>query len=259
MSSMKVFDIFARRNSLPIYTSDPKPPAWMHALLLLTELRYESFTPNHIRITKTHENFSEKAQLLIHIGFFVVLQMMPQTIGAVLALEVLLTIYILFSSLQILLRYKSSPALFRPLYLADSLQGFWTETWHNVFSSPVTSLAYRPARLLSLRLGLPLSFARPFGALAAFSFMGLFHVAGLLPVLSTEALKRIMGFFILNGLGTIAEALVWGRKRNWVRASLAWAFQAVVAGWAAETAGLPRGLHGVKWGELCNRGLGCAG
>lgn len=256
---MKVFDIFARRNSLPAYSGNPNPPAWLHALLLVTELRYESFKPNHIRITKTHENFSERAQLLIHAGFFAVLQMMPQTIPTVLALEVLLAIYLLFTSLQLGLRYKSSPALFGPLYLADSLQGFWSETWHNVFSSPATSLAYRPVRLLSLRLGLPLSSARSLGALAAFTFMGLFHVVGLLPVLSTEGLKRIIWFFILNGVGTTAEVLVWGKKRNWMRASLAWAFQTVVATWAAETAGLPRGLHGVKWGELCNSGLGPCG
>lgn len=41
-----------------------------------------------------------------------------------------------------------------------------------------------------------------------------------------------------------------------MRASLAWAFQTVVASWTAETAGIPRGLNGVKWGELCGQGLG---
>lgn len=254
---MKVFDIFARRKSLPTYTADPNPPAWLHALLLLTELRYESFTPNHIRVTKSHENFSEKAQLAIHTLLFIGLQLMPQTNPTVLALEVLLAIYILWTSLQICLRYKSSPALFGPLYLADSLQGFWSETWHNAFSSPVTSLAYGPVRMASLRIGLPITLARSFGVLASFIFMGAFHVGGLWPLLSTEGLKRIMAFFIINGLGTIAEVLVWGRKRNWIRASLAWAFQTVVASWAAETAGLPRGLHGIQWGKLCGEGLGC--
>jgi len=43
-------------------------------------------------------------------------------------------------------RYKTSPALFGPLYLADSLTGFWSETWHNAFASPCTSLVYGPLR-----------------------------------------------------------------------------------------------------------------
>ncbi len=255
---MKLLDIFTRRHSIPTYTSNPNPPAWLHALLLLTELRYESFTPNHTRIPKLQEKFSEKTQLLIHIGFFAVLHMLPQGNSTVLAFEVLLAIYILWTTLQLILRYKSSPALFGPLYLADSLQGFWSETWHNAFSSPSTSLAYGPVRLLCLRLGLPLPWARSLGAISVFALMGIFHVVSLSPLLSPVGLQRIMWFFILNGVGTIAEVLVWGRKRNWMRASLAWAFETALASWTAEKCGIPRGFHGIKWGELCGSGLGAA-
>jgi hypothetical protein len=91
----------------------------------MTELRYESFTPNHIRVPKTQENFSEPVQLAVHIGIFAFLQSLPQVYPTVLAFEVQLAIYILWTSIQLLLRYKSSPALFGPLYLADSLTGFW--------------------------------------------------------------------------------------------------------------------------------------
>lgn len=122
---MKLLDIFARRNSLPIYTAGKRPADWLVALIVLTELRYESFTPNHIRVAKNDENFSESVQLGIHIGIFAVLQSLPQFYPTILAFEVLLAIYILWTSMQMALRYKSSPALFGPLYRADSLTGFW--------------------------------------------------------------------------------------------------------------------------------------
>ena len=122
---MKLLDLWARRNSLPTYASGKVPPDWILSLLLLTELRYESFTPNHVRVQKHQENFNEYFQLGIHIGIFTVLQSLPQVFSTVLAFEVLLAVYILWTSMQLVLRYKDSPALFGPLYLADSLTGFW--------------------------------------------------------------------------------------------------------------------------------------
>lgn len=93
--------------------------------MVLTELRYESFTPNHIRVSKDQENFNELTQLGIHVAIFAILQTLPQNFPTVLAFEVMLAIYILWTSMQLLLRYKSSPALFGPLYLINSLTGFW--------------------------------------------------------------------------------------------------------------------------------------
>ena len=122
---MKLLDIWARRNSLPTYTAGKRPPDWLYALILLIELRYESFTPNHIRIPRNQENFNEFNQFILHIGIFVVLQSLPQNILTVLAFEVMLAIFIIWTSMQLLVRYKSSPALFGPLYLVDSLTGFW--------------------------------------------------------------------------------------------------------------------------------------
>jgi hypothetical protein len=97
----------------------------LYALIVLTELRYESFTPNHIRVPKDEENFSEPVQLGIHIAIFAVLQTLPQSSPTVLAFEVQLAIYIIWTSVQQVLRYGSSPALFGPLYSAESLSGFW--------------------------------------------------------------------------------------------------------------------------------------
>jgi hypothetical protein len=125
IGTLKLLDIWARRNSLPTYTAGRKPPDWLYALIIMTELRYESFTPNHIRVPKHLENFSEPTQLVIHLLAFVFLQSLPQVFPMVLAFEVLLAIYIIWTSMQLVVRYKSSPALFGPLYLADSLTGFW--------------------------------------------------------------------------------------------------------------------------------------
>jgi hypothetical protein len=122
---MKILDIWARRNSLPIYTAGPKPADWLLSLIMITELRYESFTPNHIRVPRNQENFSEPIQLGIHVLAFAVLQSLPQVFPTVLAFEVLLAIYIIWTSIQLIVRYKTSPALFGPLYLIDSLTGFW--------------------------------------------------------------------------------------------------------------------------------------
>jgi len=125
---MKSLDLWARRNSLPTYAAGETPPDWLLSLLLLTELRYESFAPNHVRVQKHQENFNESLQLGIHIGIFTVLQSLPQVFPTILAFEVLLAIYIIWTGMQRVLRYKSSPALFGPLYLADSLTGFWYAT-----------------------------------------------------------------------------------------------------------------------------------
>lgn len=122
---MKILDMWARRKSPPIYTAGKKPADWLLPLLAMTELRYESFTPNHIRVPRNMEDFNEATQLCIHIAIFVVLQSIPQRYPTLLAFETLLAIYIMWTSAQLVLRYKTSPALFGPLYLADSLTGFW--------------------------------------------------------------------------------------------------------------------------------------
>ena len=123
---MKTLEIWARHRSLPnLNKSYGTPSEWLYSLLVLTELRYESFTPSHIRVPRDRETFNEPLQLGIHIAGFLVLQTLPQYHPTVLAFEVLLSIYIMWTSMQLVLRYKSSPALFGPLYKIDSITGFW--------------------------------------------------------------------------------------------------------------------------------------
>lgn len=129
-----------------------------------------------------------------------------------------------------------------------------SETWHNAFASPCTSLAYRPFRQLLPRLGLPIPVARSAGVLAAFALMGLFHMYALAPVLPREGVARVGAFFMLNGVATVFEAMCWGRKRHWARVALAWAFEITVATWMAEKSGIPEGFSRLRWKEICEVG-----
>jgi hypothetical protein len=250
--TMKLLDIYARRHELPAYTAAEKRPAdLVFAFIVLAELRYESFTPNHIRQTKGQENFSEPLQLLFHLAIFVVLQNAPQHIPTILAFEVLLAIYIIWTSMQQILRYKTSPALFGPLYRADSLTGFWSESWHNVFAAPCTSLAYNPIRSTLPKLGVPVPVARSVAVMGAFGLMAIFHIYALSPILPRDSLVRIGLFFFINGIATCTEAAIWGRKRHWLKAVLAWSFEIVLATWTAEAARIPNGLSRIPWRSMC--------
>ncbi|KAG9238663.1 hypothetical protein BJ875DRAFT_480163 [Amylocarpus encephaloides] len=255
VGTMKALDLWTRRHSFPAYTAGRRPADWLLALILITELRYESFTPNFIRVPRKQENFNEPLQLIVHIAAFAFLQALPQEYPTILAFEVQLSIYILWTSLQLLLRYKSSPALFGPLYKVDSLTGFWSETWHNAFASPCTSLAYGPLRHGLPKLGVPVVLARSMGVIGAFGLMAAFHVYALSPILSTKAVTRIGLFFVLNGVGTVAEAMVWGHKKHSTKAVLAWVFETSLATWTAREINIPNGLSKIPWREVCRSGV----
>ncbi|KAG4027345.1 hypothetical protein MFRU_031g00920 [Monilinia fructicola] len=249
IGTLKLLDIYARHLSLPQLKDDP--PTYQHALLLLTEMRYESFTPNFIRVSRSQETFNEPLQFVIHAAIFCALQALPQDWALVLAFEVQLSIYLIWTGIQLLVRYKSSPALFGRLYAVESLGDFWSKTWHNVFSAPCASLAYDPLRKSLPKLGVPVPIARSVGILAAFFLMAVFHVYALAPMLTDKALLRIGMFFVLNGFATVGEALVWGRRESWVKTGLAWVTEMSLAAWTAGALGIPRGVHGIRWGELC--------
>lgn len=246
-----MLDIFARRHALPMYASSPRPRPSILALVVLTELRYESFTPNHIRVGKNAENLSEPMQLAVHTGVFMALQSLPQIFPTVLALEVLLAIYIIWTSMHLVLRYKSSPALFGPLYLADSLTGFWSETWHNAFASPCESIAYNPIRKTLPKYGVPVKVARSLGVIAAFGLMACFHMYALNPILPRSSLIRIGLFFLLNGIGTVVESVFWGKRKHWLKVVLAWTFEIILATWTAQAAHIPNGLSKIPWRDMC--------
>ncbi|OAX83959.1 hypothetical protein ACJ72_01680 [Emergomyces africanus] len=282
---MKALDLFARRHNPPQYARVPMPSYSLLALLYLTELRYESFTPNTTRLgpapapspqrgksenTTHHRNgrgnsrstknwqprFSEPVNLALHAILFVILQtLFPQSNPTVVALEVLLAIYVLWESLQLLLRYHTSPPLFGPLYTATSLSTFWSETWHSAFASPCRSLAYEPIRHnLPERYGVPVSIARAVGVIASFGLMGFFHVYGLKPLLPLDALARIYAFFLLNGVGTVIEDVIWGRETHWGKTILAWVFELAIASWTVEGLSVPQGLKNVRWASICDVG-----
>ncbi|KAJ9669284.1 hypothetical protein H2201_000636 [Coniosporium apollinis] len=217
---LKALDLFARRTNLPRYRYSPQPLDAVMGLLLLTELRYESFTPNQIRHSAHEQSFSERHQYLIHIAMFAVFQMLPQ-VPPVIAFEILLAIYVIWTSIQLLLRYKSSPVLFGPLYHGNSLASLWTETWHNAFAAPCMSLAFNPVRNTLRSLDVPHTIAKGAGILAVFVLMGFYHVYALLPLLSAEGLRRILVFFAGNGLLTVLEFAVWGKRKHWLKAAMA--------------------------------------
>ena len=82
--------------------------------------------------------------------------------------------------------------------------------------------------------------------------MAIFHIYGLAPIMSTTGLQRVGWFFILNGLATVTEAIIWGHKKHWLRTLLAWAFELAVSSWTAEAAGIPNGLSKIRWREICD-------
>ncbi|KKZ62999.1 hypothetical protein EMCG_02711 [[Emmonsia] crescens] len=280
---MKALDLFARRHNPPQYAHNPIPSYGLLALLYLTELRYESFTPNSTRLgpapapspqrgksENNHHNgrgspksnkhwkpqFSEPVNLVLHALLFAILQtVFPQSNPTVVALEVLLAIYVLWESLQLTLRYRTSPPLFGPLYTATSLSTFWSETWHSAFASPCRSLAYEPIRYsLPERYGVPVSIARAIGIIASFGLMGFFHVYGLNPLLPFDALARIYAFFLLNGVGAVIEDAIWGRETHWGKTILAWVFELAIASWTVEGLSVPQGLKNVRWASICDVG-----
>ena len=71
-------------------------------------------------------------------------------------------------------------------------------------------------------------------------------------MISAGGLKRIGMFFVLNGLATIFEEMIWGHKQHWVKAVLAWSFEISVSTWTAEAVKIPNGLSKIPWQEMCD-------
>lgn len=283
---MKALDFYVRRDSPPQYAYANRPSDAVIALLYLTELRYESFSPNHVRaapaptvseipICKTKHshsssymrrlshnmslaslNFSEPVNLIVHIFLFCILQFLfSQSNPTAVSVQILLAIYILWESMQLLLRYRYSPPLFGPIYTATSLSSFWRETWHSAFASPCHSLAYTPLRRTTqLRFGLPGAFARGIGVIASFILMGIFHVYALAPLLPLDALLRVFAFFLLNGVGVVMEEATWGKQAHWGKTLLAWVFELAIASWTVEGLSVPQGLRSMSWKNVCKVG-----
>lgn len=49
----------------------------------------------------------------------------------------------------------------------------------------------------------------------------------------------------------MCEAMVWGRKRHWLKTVLGWIFELVVATWTASAVNIPKGLGMIDWKGVC--------
>jgi hypothetical protein len=264
VATMKLLDlhVLTLTTSFHYSAAGPRPRPSIMALILFTELRWESFSPNPIRHRPTSRYpfpnsprlnslfYSEPVQLLIHLGIFVVLQSMPPW-HWVKALGILHAIYIIWTAIQQVLRYKTSPPLFGPIYLADGLASFWTETWHNAFASPCLTLAYTPTMFILRKIGAAHAIARAAAVVSGFLLMAVFHVYAMEPMLTSEGVWRIGLFFVLNGILTVVEVAVWGKKRHWLRAVMAWAFELSFAAWVVAAIDVSDGVLEADWKDLC--------
>lgn len=82
--------------------------------------------------------------------------------------------------------------------------------------------------------------------------MAIFHMFALQPILSKTALIRVGVFFFLNGVATVSEAAVWGKKKHWLKTVVAWIFETSMASWTANGMEFPNGLSKIPWREVCN-------
>ncbi|KAF3910007.1 hypothetical protein AA313_de0202320 [Arthrobotrys entomopaga] len=216
------------------------PPLYQQAFWMTFELRYEDFTPNPVRL-KIPAPFHEPTQLLYHTLFYLAVAYGPisQALPPVKAVKLLLQIYILWTAAHLPFRLSNTAPFFAPLYKADSLVDFWNgNVWHVAFQSPCQSIAYVPIQKVLKTIGIPKPIARGFGVIGAFTLMGIFHGYTGWSVMRdiAEGWTKVIGFFMINGIATVFEDLIWGRKKSWLRTALAWVFEIALASWAK---GLP--------------------
>lgn len=189
--------------------------------------------------------------------FYVILAFspIPQWLPPVKALKLLLQIYILWTSAHLPFRLSNTTPFFAPLYKADSLVDFWNgNTWHVAFQSPCQSMAYLPVQALLKKIGVNRKLARGMGVIAAFTLMGTFHGYVGWPVMHDvkDGWTRVVGFFVLNGIATVFDDLVWGRTKNWMRTVMAWVFEIAIASWAVRDVEFPNELWLVQNPRFCN-------
>jgi len=234
---MKVLDMYFRRGHPPVIKF-PASPA-VYAFYLLVELRYESFDIS----TARHRKYpiSDTREFFIHLTIFCFLQLLPQT-SIIKAFGVLFTIWLIWNTMNFLLKYPNSQPLFGPIYRAPSLSSFWTDTWHNAYTSPIRTLGYRPMRKL---------FGPAGGVVGGFAVMAVFHVWALAPYVSAEGLVRVAVFFMVNAVGCIVDYWIWGTRDGWVRGLVSWGFEIFWAQWTVQKCDIPDGLFAINFKNIC--------
>jgi hypothetical protein len=238
---MKSLDIYFRRNNPPVLKFPATPS--MYAFYLLVELRYESFDITTAR--PRNSKLSTGFEYTIHLSIFVLLQMLPQT-PIVKAFCVLFGTWLSWTFLNFFLKYPRSPSLFGPLYAAENLCSFWKETWHNVYTSPVRTLGYRPIRKL---------FGPVPGVLAGFGVMAIFHVWSLAPYVKPEGLLRVALFFMANGVGCVIDYAIWGERSTVLRTIVSWIYEIYWAQYTIAKCDLPGPWIEIDFEHMCRTRL----
>jgi len=234
---MKALDMFFRRDKPPKLNWQANPA--VQAFYLLIELRYESFDISTAR--KSSTNYADNTEYGIHLAAFLFLQCLPQS-PIIKAFGVLLAIWLIWNSMHYVLKYKNSPPLFGPIYRAENLSYFWTQTWHNAYTSPTRTLGYRPMRRLFGPVG---------GVMGGFGLMALFHVWALSPYVEPVGLSRVAVFFMANGAGSVADYWVWERQNTWTRVVVNWAFEIFLAQYTVAKFDIPDGLLRIDYRNIC--------
>jgi Membrane bound O-acyl transferase family len=88
------------------------------------------------------------------------------------------------------------PPIFKDPWFATSLNELWAERWHQLFRHNFISLGGKPMAWLMGRTG---------GILGSFFMSGLFHHFGLWGMGNGSDFPRVVGFFMMMGIGTIME------------------------------------------------------
>jgi hypothetical protein len=234
---MKALDMYFRRYHPPILKF-PASPA-RYAFYLLIELRYESFDISTARAPSFH--FSDTREYLIHLAIFAFLQFLPQ-VPVVKALGVLFAIWLIWNLMHAMLKYPGSQHLFGPIYRAPNLTVFWTETWHNAYTSPTRTLGYRPMHKLFGPIG---------GVLGGFGVMAIFHVWSLAPYVRPEGLVRVALFFLANGVGSLADYWMWGKRNTPERVIINWMYEIFWSQYAIAKCDVPNGLAAIDFQRIC--------
>src|SRR5579862_591120 len=234
---MKALDMYARRNKPPVLNRSVSPS--VYAFYLLVELRYESFDISTARPRPV--DYNGLKEYTIHLAIFIFLQSLPQ-VPVVKALGVLFAIWLIWTLMHQVLKYHNSTALFGPLYRAPNLSLFWTETWHNAYTSPTRTLGYKPVRKIFGPIG---------GVMGGFALMATFHVWAFAPYLRPKGLFRVGLFFMANGLGSVADYGVWKTNSTPLRVVVNWIFELFWAQYTVRECDIPDGILAVDFSKIC--------
>lgn len=251
---MKCWDMFMRRSQPPRLlkpvpdwkhkrdVETPQPSALWLSLRLMYEQRYVSFDISNQKLMASLRQ-GGFVTYLKHLLLFIVLCYAP-SYSPIKALRLLDSIYLIWTCgavvVDITIPYDREnspppPPLFQPLWTANSLENFWSRTWHSVFYSQIVSLGFKPAYALTK--------SYPIALLASFAVSGLYHVYGLSPVLGSYGSFCVFLFFIVNAIGIMVERVLFGKpsqtKHKTARLIFAWLWCLTAASWTAERMDLP--------------------